>query len=129
MGHLSTTLAGLLIPHIICTPFVLARGWLRSVILRKWVSDDQPIVAAWLASTVSCVVYSIASKKKSLDLFESRWLESRLTMATVVGVIMFGVPLLAVSILQCEDGLKCLELVKQDQADHLMTEKRPRETI
>jgi hypothetical protein len=52
---------GILLPHIVCTVFVLARGWARLGVLRKWFLDDSLIVAAWVFSTAVCVVYSIAA--------------------------------------------------------------------
>ncbi|CAK7213595.1 hypothetical protein SCUCBS95973_001852 [Sporothrix curviconia] len=54
-------LIGILLPHTVCTLFVLARAGSRGLLLRKWFVDDSLVVAAWLCSTAVCVVYSMSS--------------------------------------------------------------------
>lgn len=149
-------LAGLLIPHIICTIFIVARIWSRVYVLRKWFVDDTLMIAAWVFSTAVCAVYSIATLTPNirdavvissdshsgggpvvspddssirtymmrtylglifyqlclcltklsilafyLRMFSSRPLERRLAQATAVFVLLYGVPLLFMSIFQC----------------------------
>jgi hypothetical protein len=48
------------VPHIICTVFIIARVCSRLFLLRKWFLDDALIIVAWLFSTAVCIVYSIA---------------------------------------------------------------------
>jgi len=59
-------LFGILVPHIVCTVFVLARCWSRLFLLRKWFPDDTLIVLAWVFSTAVCVVYSIAAQSPKI---------------------------------------------------------------
>ncbi|KAK1764400.1 hypothetical protein QBC33DRAFT_198131 [Phialemonium atrogriseum] len=148
-------LAGLLIPHFVCTVFVVARVWSRLFLLRKWFLDDTLIVAAWVFSTAVCAVYSVATLTPNihdtvvlssdimgggpadypddspigsymlrtylglifyqlclcltklsilafyLRMFSSRPVERRLAQGTVVLVLLYGAPLLVMSILQC----------------------------
>ncbi|KAK4186377.1 hypothetical protein QBC35DRAFT_554179, partial [Podospora australis] len=143
-------LFGILVPHIVCTIFILARTFSRLFLLRKWFLDDTLIVLAWVFSTAVCVVYSIAAQSSFPDLssthfdannptalldalrpyilrtylalifyqlclcltklsilafyfriFASRRLEKRLAWATVIFVLLFGIPLLFMSIFQC----------------------------
>ncbi|TLS24540.1 hypothetical protein PpBr36_08733 [Pyricularia pennisetigena] len=60
-------LAGLLLPHIVCTFFVAARAWSRLGILRKWFIDDTLIVLAWVISTGVCVVYTLAAETHNIQ--------------------------------------------------------------
>ncbi|KAI1338795.1 hypothetical protein F5Y15DRAFT_98152 [Xylariaceae sp. FL0016] len=55
-------LAGILIPHLICTVFIGLRVVSRLACLRQWFLDDTLIVAAWTWSTGVCVVYSLAAE-------------------------------------------------------------------
>ncbi|OIW24622.1 hypothetical protein CONLIGDRAFT_692046 [Coniochaeta ligniaria NRRL 30616] len=139
-SNIPSILAGLLIPHVVCTIFILARVWSRLFLLRKWFYDDTLILAAWLFSTAVCTVYSIAAQTPNLDsavlrsdnstytlatylglifyqltllltklsilsfylrMFSSRPIERRLAIATIALVLSYGVPLLAISVLQC----------------------------
>ncbi|KAH8903600.1 hypothetical protein BR93DRAFT_865053, partial [Coniochaeta sp. PMI_546] len=139
-SNIPSIVAGLLIPHIVCTIFILARIWSRLFLLRKWFHDDTLILAAWLFSTAVCTVYSIAAQTPNLDsavlrsdnntytlttylglifyqltllltklsilsfylrMFSSRPVERRLAIATIVIVIAYGIPLLAISVFQC----------------------------
>ncbi|KXX75180.1 hypothetical protein MMYC01_209613 [Madurella mycetomatis] len=160
-------LFGILVPHIVCTVFIFARGWSRLFLLRKWFLDDTLIVLAWAFSTAVCIIYSIAAQSPRirsatiasssrdaaisaydaddydydpadyyshadtlrpyilrtyiglilyqlclcltklsilafyLRIFASRPLLKRLAWATVIGVVLFGCPLLFMSIFQC----------------------------
>ncbi|KAK0615666.1 hypothetical protein B0T17DRAFT_644753, partial [Bombardia bombarda] len=134
-------LFGILVPHIVCTVFILARTWSRLFLLRKWFLDDTLILLAWLFSTAVCIVYSMAAAqsppriheqqqdtgdntyvlrtytglicyqlcllltKLSILSFYTRIFSSTgrllLARATVLFVVLFGVPLLVMSILQC----------------------------
>ncbi|GAB1316080.1 Rhodopsin domain-containing protein [Madurella fahalii] len=160
-------LFGILVPHIVCTAFIVTRSWSRLFLLRKWFLDDTLIVLAWAFSTAVCVVYSIAAQSPRirsatilssspdaaldsygaddydydpavyysqadtlrpyilrtyiglilyqlclcltklsilafyLRIFASRPLLRRLAWATVIGVVLFGCPLLFMSIFQC----------------------------
>jgi len=150
-------LAGILLPHAVCTLFVAARTWSRLVLLRKWFLDDTLMVAAWVFSTAVCVVYSVAAETPNirqavvlsstasgddaaadwdrdgeavqpymlrtylglifyqlclcaaklsilafyLRMFHPRPLLRRLAWATVIFVILYGVPLLFMSVFQC----------------------------
>ncbi|KAJ9142350.1 Integral membrane protein [Pleurostoma richardsiae] len=140
----SAILAGLLVPHLVCTLVILARVWSRLRLLCKWFLDDTLIVAAWLFSTGVCAVYCAAAVSPAihravglgahtvvkpyavrvylglvfyqlclclsklsilafyLRLLQSRPLERRLARATVVFVLLYGVPLLLISVLQCQ---------------------------
>jgi len=151
---MSAILAGLLIPHIFCTAFIIARISSRVFLLRKWFLDDTLILFAWSFSTAVCVVYSIAaltpgiseasneaSLQASLEtegmpagsvhpyimrtylglifyqfcllltklsilafylrMFSSRPRERRLAWGTVVFVVLYGIPMLFISIFQC----------------------------
>ncbi|KAK3945733.1 hypothetical protein QBC46DRAFT_445121 [Diplogelasinospora grovesii] len=178
-------LFGILVPHIVCTVFILARTYSRLRLLRKWFPDDTLIVLAWIFSTTVCIVYSVAAKSPRirdavavstgsnrsvsdsdsdsdsgngfyydpndeiqpyilrtyiglicyqlclcitklsvlafyLRMFSgSRPLERRLAWATVILVILYGVPLLFMSIFQChpatgeffDSPLKCFTFV------------------
>ena len=150
-------LAGILVPHLVCTLFVVARAWSRIGLLRKWFLDDSLIVAAWVFSTAVCVVYSIAALSPNLGLavvvsntinkltsesapeydhdtirpymlrtylglifyqlclcltklsiltfylrmFTARPMERRLAWGTVIFVVIYGVPMLFMSVFQC----------------------------
>ncbi|KAM0322557.1 hypothetical protein ACHAQA_009404 [Verticillium albo-atrum] len=142
-------LLGLVIPHGICTLFIIARLVARLFVLRKWFPDDTLIVLSFLASTGVCVVYSIASQTPDvlhadevalqgelgdnwgvhpyilrtylglifyqltlcltklsilsfyLRVFESRPKERRLVWCTILFVLLYGVPMLLMSVLQC----------------------------
>jgi len=147
-------LFGILVPHIVCTLFILARAWSRISLLRKWFLDDSLIVLAWAFSTTVCIVYSIAAQSPRIQnhfstftappvaatsslttpydtpaavrtylglifyqlclcltklsilafylrIFSSRPLERRLAWATVIAVLLYGVPLLFMSVFQC----------------------------
>jgi hypothetical protein len=147
-------LAGILIPHIICTLFILARIFSRVLLLRKWFIDDTLILLAWGFSTAVCVVYSIAAETPEilavpdetmlqmqldddnemggsvhpyimrtylglifyqlclcltklsilafyLRMFSSRPKERYLAWGTVIFVILYGFPMLFMSIFQC----------------------------
>ncbi|KAM0277619.1 hypothetical protein ACHAQH_005647 [Verticillium albo-atrum] len=142
-------LLGLVIPHGICTLFILARLAARLLVLRKWFVDDTLIVFSFLASTGVCVVYSIAAQTPDvlhadepalqqglgknwgvhpyilrtylgllfyqitlcltklsiltfyLRVFASRAKERRLVWCTILFVILYGVPMLLMSVLQC----------------------------
>ncbi|OAA53802.1 integral membrane protein [Niveomyces insectorum RCEF 264] len=59
--NVAGVLVGILLPHAVCTLFVLGRAWSRLVLLRKWFLDDSLLAVAWLCSTAVCVVYSIAA--------------------------------------------------------------------
>ncbi|KAK0709887.1 hypothetical protein B0T26DRAFT_743202 [Lasiosphaeria miniovina] len=63
---ISGVLFGILVPHVVCTVFILARTWSRLLLLRKWFLDDSLIVLAWAFSTAVCVVYSIAAESPRL---------------------------------------------------------------
>ncbi|KAK3384659.1 integral membrane protein [Lasiosphaeria ovina] len=63
---ISGVLFGILVPHVVCTVFILARTWSRLFLLRKWFLDDSLIVLAWAFSTAVCVVYSIAAESPRL---------------------------------------------------------------
>ncbi|KAK3897409.1 hypothetical protein C8A05DRAFT_39038, partial [Staphylotrichum tortipilum] len=54
--------AGLVVPHIICTAFILARTWSRLVVLRRWFFDDTLIITAWACATAVCLIYTAASQ-------------------------------------------------------------------
>ncbi|RBQ65243.1 hypothetical protein VDGD_21725 [Verticillium dahliae] len=142
-------LLGLVIPHGICTLFILARLAARLLVLRKWFVDDTLIVFSFLASTGVCVVYSIAAQTPDvlhadepalqeglgknwgvhpyilrtylgllfyqitlcltklsiltfyLRVFASRAKERRLVWCTILFVLLYGVPMLLMSVLQC----------------------------
>ncbi|KJR86333.1 uncharacterized protein SPSK_02293 [Sporothrix schenckii 1099-18] len=59
--NLAGVLVGLLVPHAVCTLFVLARAGSRAILLRKWFLDDSLVMVAWLCSTAVCVVYSMSA--------------------------------------------------------------------
>lgn len=146
ISNIPSIVAGLLVPHAVCTLFLLARVWSRLLLLRKWFRDDTLILAAWLCSTAVCAAYAIAAQTPNLDnavlrggssgsggggayslttylglifyqlallltklsilsfylrMFSSRPVERALALATVGVVVAYGVPLLAISILQC----------------------------
>ncbi|KAK3332226.1 hypothetical protein B0T19DRAFT_439083 [Cercophora scortea] len=132
-------LFGILVPHIVCTLFILARTWSRLFLLRKWFLDDTLIILAWIFSTTVCIVYSIAAQTPNLHdtapdeqdlyvmrtyiglicyqlclcltklsilafylrIFSSRPIERRLAWATVIAVLLYGIPLLFITIFQC----------------------------
>ncbi|KAK4452676.1 hypothetical protein QBC34DRAFT_28495 [Podospora aff. communis PSN243] len=131
-------LFGILVPHTVCTLFILARGWSRIALLRKWFLDDTLIVAAWAFSTTVCVIYSIAAQAPRvassttydrsaavriylglicyqlclcitklsilafyLRIFTTRLVERRLAWATIIGVLLYGIPLLFMTVFQC----------------------------
>ncbi|KAK4039070.1 hypothetical protein C8A01DRAFT_47403 [Parachaetomium inaequale] len=58
-------LFGLLVPHIVCTLFILARTYSRLFLLRKWFFDDTLIFLAWAFATTVCVIYSITTQSRS----------------------------------------------------------------
>jgi len=126
------------VPHAVCTLFILARGWSRLVLLRKWFLDDTLIIVAWALSTAVCVVYSIAAQSPRLAsvsaydssaavriylglicyqlclcitklsilafylrIFISRLPERRLAWATIIAVLLYGIPLLFMTVFQC----------------------------
>ncbi|TLD28244.1 hypothetical protein PspLS_03889, partial [Pyricularia sp. CBS 133598] len=60
-------LAGLLLPHIVCTVFIAARAWSRLRILRTWFIDDTLMVLAWVISTGVCVVYTLAAETHNIQ--------------------------------------------------------------
>lgn len=153
-------LAGILIPHVVCSLFIYARIWSRLYLLRRWFLDDTFIVCGWAASTVVCILYSVAAQTPAIR--DSAWMadgrvgapvpvevyllksylglvfyqlcliltklsilafylrifaascsggggrrsmiERRLAQATVVIVVAFGIPLLAMSVFQCHPG-------------------------
>ncbi|KAK0616513.1 hypothetical protein B0T14DRAFT_410935, partial [Immersiella caudata] len=117
-------LFGILVPHTVCTLFILARGWSRLALLRKWFLDDTLIVAAWAFSTTVCVIYSIAAQAPRvasslicyqlclcitklsilafyLRIFTTRLVERRLAWATIIAVLLYGIPLLFMTVFQC----------------------------
>lgn len=128
-------LFGIIVPHVVCTLFILARSWSRIFLLRKWFLDDTLIVIAWFLSTTVCVAYSIAAESPPpteystasalrtylglifyqlclcitklsilafyLRIFSSRPPERRLAWATIIAVLLYGVPLLFMSVFQC----------------------------
>ncbi|KAH8887572.1 hypothetical protein GQ53DRAFT_725823 [Thozetella sp. PMI_491] len=118
-SHVPAVLAGILVPHIVCTLFIFARAWSRLFLLRKWFLDDTLIVLGWLFSTAVCVVYSIAASTSDirnalclcatklsilafyLRMFSSRPAERRLAWGTVCFVLLYGIPMLFMSIFQC----------------------------
>lgn len=59
-GGIPYVLAGLVVPHVVCTVFIILRVISRAVCLRKWYADDSLMVLAWLCSTGVCVVYGMA---------------------------------------------------------------------
>ncbi|KAL8347276.1 hypothetical protein RB601_003214 [Gaeumannomyces tritici] len=65
-GGGSAIIAGLLVPHAVCTIFIATRAWSRLRVLHKWFLDDTLIVAAWVFSTAVCVVYTIAAELPSI---------------------------------------------------------------
>ncbi|KAB5582931.1 hypothetical protein GE09DRAFT_1211548 [Coniochaeta sp. 2T2.1] len=87
-------LAGLLVPHIVCTVFLLARVCSRLFILRKWFHDDTLIVAAWLFSTAVCTVYSIAASIPDLSAAVLLGENQTYTMTTYLGLIFYQLTLL-----------------------------------
>ena len=148
-------LAGILVPHVVCTIFIAARTLSRLSLLRKWFLDDTLIILAWLSSTAVCIVYSIAASMPNirnaivvsttdpstdsgvasdyesirpyllrtymglifyqlclcltklsilafyLRIFSSRPVERRLAWGTVNFVLLYGIPLLFMSVFQC----------------------------
>ncbi|KEZ42194.1 Integral membrane protein [Scedosporium apiospermum] len=54
-------LAGILIPHIMCTLVILGRVISRLFFLGRWYIDDTLIVTSWAFSTAICIIYSIAA--------------------------------------------------------------------
>lgn len=62
----SAIVAGLLVPHAVCTVFIATRAWSRLRVLHKWFLDDTLIVAAWIFSTAVCVVYTIAAESPNI---------------------------------------------------------------
>lgn len=131
-------LFGILVPHVVCSLIILARGWSRIFLLRKWFLDDTLIVAAWALSTAVCIVYSIAAQAPRvasaggydssaavriylglicyqlclcitklsilafyLRIFTTRLLERRLAWATIIAILLYGVPLLFMTVFQC----------------------------
>ncbi|KAL2162283.1 hypothetical protein VTH06DRAFT_7196 [Thermothelomyces fergusii] len=54
-------LVGILVPHLVCTLFILARAYSRISLLRRWFLDDSLILLAWATSTAVCIVYSISA--------------------------------------------------------------------
>lgn len=61
-GRNPATLAGLLLPHLVCSLFVAARAWSRLQILSKWFIDDTLMLLAWIFSTAVCIVYTLAAE-------------------------------------------------------------------
>ncbi|OLN97958.1 hypothetical protein CCHL11_02543 [Colletotrichum chlorophyti] len=59
-------LTGILLPHAICTLFILARVVSRTWVLRKWFIDDTLIILSYLFSTALCIVYTITATTPSL---------------------------------------------------------------
>ncbi|KAI0014871.1 hypothetical protein F4780DRAFT_152553 [Xylariomycetidae sp. FL0641] len=59
-------LAGILIPHMICTLFIFARVVSRLVYQRRWFLDDSLISVAWVSSTVISIVYSLATERPGI---------------------------------------------------------------
>ncbi|KAI1846182.1 hypothetical protein JX265_010559 [Neoarthrinium moseri] len=53
-------LVGIILPHVICTLFVLLRVCSRLACLKKWFVDDTLMVIAWIWSTAVCTVYGLA---------------------------------------------------------------------
>ncbi|KAL5880355.1 hypothetical protein ACKVWM_008218 [Pyricularia oryzae] len=60
-------LAGLLLPHVVCTVCIAARAWSRLRILRKWFIDDTLMILAWIISTGVCVVYTLAAETHNIQ--------------------------------------------------------------
>ncbi|TQN69585.1 hypothetical protein CSHISOI_05908 [Colletotrichum shisoi] len=58
--------AGIMLPHAVCTLLILARVVSRVWVLRKWFIDDTLIILSWLFSTALCVVYGITATTPSL---------------------------------------------------------------
>ncbi|KAK0644030.1 hypothetical protein B0T16DRAFT_460116 [Cercophora newfieldiana] len=131
-------LFGILVPHVFCTLIIIARGWSRLGLLRKWFLDDTLIVAAWALSTAVCIVFTIAAQAPRLAsttaydnsaavriylglicyqlclcitkisilafylrIFTSRLPERRLAWATIIAVLLYGIPLLFMTVFQC----------------------------
>ncbi|KDN64592.1 putative integral membrane protein [Colletotrichum sublineola] len=59
-------MAGIFVPHAVCTLFVFSRIVCRIWIIRKWFLDDTLIFLSWLFSTALCVVYAITAQTPSL---------------------------------------------------------------
>ncbi|PKS10985.1 hypothetical protein jhhlp_002744 [Lomentospora prolificans] len=151
-------LAGILIPHIICTIFIAARVVSRLFLLRKWYLDDTLILIAWCFSTAICIIYSIAAYTRDillapnelvlqhdleveghagsihpyimrtylglifyqmclcltklsiltfyLRMFSGKRKERRMAKGTMAFVLLYGIPMLFISIFQChpQDG-------------------------
>ncbi|KAK4172419.1 hypothetical protein QBC36DRAFT_362758 [Triangularia setosa] len=56
-------LFGILIPHIVCTLFLLSRLFSRLILLKKWFWwEDSLILASFLFSTAVCTLYTITAK-------------------------------------------------------------------
>ncbi|KAL1888038.1 hypothetical protein Sste5346_009835 [Sporothrix stenoceras] len=88
---LAGVLVGILLPHAVCTLFVLARAGSRGILLRKWFLDDSLVVAAWLCSTAVCVVYSMSAVRshgKSHDKDDDSALQDYL-LRTYLGLIFY----------------------------------------
>ncbi|ROT42566.1 hypothetical protein SODALDRAFT_266803, partial [Sodiomyces alkalinus F11] len=105
---LPLALLGLVIPHGVCTLFILGRLYARVVLLRKWFLDDTLILLSFLFSTAVCVVYSMCLCLNKLSIlsfylrmFSSRPKERILVLCTIAFVIAFGLPMLFMSIFQC----------------------------
>ncbi|KAL1841001.1 hypothetical protein VTJ49DRAFT_7555 [Mycothermus thermophilus] len=52
-----SALAGIFIPHLICTLIVLTRAYSRLRLLRNWFPDDSLVALAWTGATIVCVMY------------------------------------------------------------------------
>ncbi|GKT65740.1 integral membrane protein [Colletotrichum tofieldiae] len=59
-------MAGIFLPHAICTLFIFARVVCSVWVIRKWFVDDTLIFLSWLFSTALCVVYGITATTPSL---------------------------------------------------------------
>ncbi|KAK1979824.1 integral membrane protein [Colletotrichum cereale] len=59
-------MAGIFLPHAICTLFIFARVVCRVRVVGKWFLDDTLIFLSWLFSTALCVVYAITAQTPSL---------------------------------------------------------------
>ncbi|KAB5566283.1 integral membrane protein [Coniochaeta sp. 2T2.1] len=93
-ASIPSILAGLLVPHIVCTIFLLARVYSRLFVLRKWFHDDTLILAAWLFSTAVCTVYSIAASIPNLSSAVLLGSSQTYTLTTYLGLIFYQVTLL-----------------------------------
>ncbi|KAK4462757.1 hypothetical protein QBC42DRAFT_224453 [Cladorrhinum samala] len=124
---INSLLLGLLLPHCLATLFILLRLGSRLFLLRKWYPDDSLILLAFAFSTAVCALYSIAPPPSALHAYlslifhqssllltklsilafylrvfsSSRPAEFRLSIGTIVFVLLYGLPLTAVAVFQC----------------------------